>query len=141
MGHGRYNRRVSTVVATGQWCKGSLWFDLDQTLSSPTSSRNAFNYFPLFRRFCCRNCYADEHYLLTFLNIQQPSAEANRSLTWVNWSHGGLHPARFTRMDVTVDFLQSLRGGSLCTYNGSRTTSVCFLFLPGSYCTTRSPCS
>ncbi|CAD6251211.1 unnamed protein product [Miscanthus lutarioriparius] len=125
-GRGRYNRRMSPVVAPWQWRKGSQWFDLDRGLAADVVADRV--YFPLFRRFCRRNCYADEHYLPTFLNIRRPSsAGANRSLTWVDWSHGGPHPARFTRMEVTVDFLRWLRDGSTCTYNG-RTTSVCFLF-------------
>ncbi|XP_066325416.1 glycosyltransferase BC10-like [Miscanthus floridulus] len=125
-GRGRYHRRMSPVVAPWQWRKGSQWFDLDRALAADVVADRV--YFPLFRRFCRRNCYADEHYLPTFLNIRRPSsAGANRSLTWVDWSHGGSHPARFTRMEVTVDFLQWLRGGSTCTYNG-RTTTVCFLF-------------
>lgn len=125
-GRGRYNRRMSPVVAAWQWRKGSQWFDLDRGLAADVVADRV--YFPLFQRFCRRSCYADEHYLPTFLNIRRPpSAGANRSLTWVDWSHGGPHPARFTRMEVTVDFLRWLRGGSTCTYNG-RTTTVCFLF-------------
>lgn len=126
-GRGRYNRRMSPVVAAGQWRKGSQWFDLDRALAADVVADRV--YFPLFRRFCRRrHCYADEHYLPTLLNIvRRPSAGAHRSLTWVDWSHGGCHPARFTRMEVTVDFLRWLREGSTCTYNG-RTTTVCFLF-------------
>ncbi|XP_008645560.1 glycosyltransferase BC10 [Zea mays] len=124
-GRGRYSRRMSPVVAAGQWRKGSQWFDLDRGLAVDVVADRV--YFPLFHRFCRRSCYADEHYLPTLLNIRRPAAGANRSLTWVDWSHGGPHPARFTRMEVTVDFLRWLRGGSTCTYNG-RTTTVCFLF-------------
>ncbi|OEL23106.1 hypothetical protein BAE44_0015876 [Dichanthelium oligosanthes] len=124
-GRGRYKRRMSPVVTADQWRKGSQWFDLDRPLAADVVADRV--YFPVFRRFCRRNCYADEHYLPTFLNIRRPSAGANRSLTWVDWSRGGPHPARFTRMEVTVDFLRWLRGGTTCTYNG-RTTDVCFLF-------------
>ncbi|KAF8689730.1 hypothetical protein HU200_041681 [Digitaria exilis] len=124
-GRGRYKRRMSPVVTASQWRKGSQWFELDRRLAADIVADDV--YFPAFRRFCKRNCYADEHYLPTFLNILRPSAGANRSLTWVDWSRGGPHPARFTRMEVTVDFLRWLRGGSTCTYNG-RTTDVCFLF-------------
>ncbi|OQU84731.1 uncharacterized protein LOC8059048 [Sorghum bicolor] len=130
-GRGRYSRRMSPVVSPWQWRKGSQWFDLDRPLAADVVADRV--YFPLFRRFCRRSCYADEHYLPTLLNIirrtSSSAAGANRSLTWVDWSHGGPHPARFTRMEVTVDFLRWLRGGagSTCTYNG-RTTTLCFLF-------------
>lgn len=125
-GRGRYRRRMAPVVTAEQWRKGSQWFELDRGLAADVVADRV--YFPIFKRFCRRNCYADEHYLPTFLHIRRPSAGANRSLTWVDWSHGGPHPARFTRMEVTVDFLRWLRGGSSsCTYNG-RTTTVCFLF-------------
>ncbi|KAL6646896.1 hypothetical protein ACP70R_015590 [Stipagrostis hirtigluma subsp. patula] len=125
-GRGRYSRRMSPLVTAAQWRKGSQWFDLDRGLAADVVADAV--YFPLFRRFCRRSCYADEHYLPTFLNVRRPpSAGANRSLTWVDWSHGGPHPARFTRMEVTVEFLRWLRGGTTCTYNG-RTTTVCFLF-------------
>ncbi|WVZ64070.1 hypothetical protein U9M48_013640 [Paspalum notatum var. saurae] len=127
-GRGRYNRRMHPVVTAAQWRKGSQWFELDRGLAADVVADRV--YIPVFKRFCRRNCYADEHYLPTFLNVVRPSAAANRSLTWVDWSHGGPHPARFTRMEVTVDFLRWLRsggGGGTCTYNG-RTTSVCFLF-------------
>ncbi|KAG2577682.1 glycosyltransferase BC10-like [Panicum virgatum] len=124
-GRGRYNRRMSPVVTAAQWRKGSQWFDLDRGLATDVVADRV--YFPVFRRFCSRGCYADEHYLPTLLHIRRPAAAANRSLTWVDWSRGGPHPARFHRVQVTVDFLRWLRSGTTCTYNG-RTTDVCFLF-------------
>ncbi|CAO2209701.1 unnamed protein product [Urochloa humidicola] len=127
-GRGRYNRRMSPVITVAQWRKGSQWFDLDRALAADVVSDDV--YFPVFRRHCKRGCYADEHYLPTFLNIRRPPGAAdNRTVTWVDWSRGGPHPARFTRMEVTVDFLRWLRSGagSTCTYNG-RKTDVCFLF-------------
>ncbi|KAK3152907.1 hypothetical protein QOZ80_2BG0165150 [Eleusine coracana subsp. coracana] len=124
-GRGRYSRGMRPVVSLGQWRKGSQWFEMDRTLAADVVADRV--YFPVFKRFCMHNCYADEHYLPTFLHVRRPEAGANRSLTWVDWSHGGPHPARFTRMEVTVDFLRWLRGGSTCSYNGE-TTSVCFLF-------------
>jgi hypothetical protein len=125
-GRGRYHRGMRPVLAAQQWRKGSQWFEMDRELAADVVADRV--YFPLFKRFCKRNCYADEHYLPTFLHIRRPAAAAaNRSLTWVDWSHGGPHPARFTSMEVTVDFLRWLRSGSMCTYNGE-TTTVCFLF-------------
>ncbi|WOL03822.1 hypothetical protein Cni_G12542 [Canna indica] len=96
-------------------------------------------YFPLFQRHC-GSCIADEHYLPTLVSVRFPRRSANRSLTWVDWSKGGPHPARFGRKEVTVELLEGMRNGSsssssTCNYNG-RSTRVCFLFarkfLPGS---------
>uniref|UniRef100_A0ACD5Y9L2 Uncharacterized protein n=1 Tax=Avena sativa TaxID=4498 RepID=A0ACD5Y9L2_AVESA len=124
-GRGRYKRAMSPIVAPWQWRKGSQWFELDRALAADVVADNV--YFPVFKKFCKRNCYADEHYLPTFLHIRHPTRAARRSVTWVDWSHGGPHPSRFTRMEVTVDFLRWLRGGTTCEYNG-RTTNACFLF-------------
>ncbi|KAI4386479.1 hypothetical protein MLD38_004410 [Melastoma candidum] len=85
-------------------------------------------YFPTFQKFCKHSCYADEHYLPTFVNARFPGRISNRSLTWVDWSKGGPHPYRFARRtDVTVELLKRLRGGRQCEYNGN-TTDTCFLF-------------
>ncbi|CAL4997677.1 unnamed protein product [Urochloa decumbens] len=127
-GRGRYSRRMSPVITMAQWRKGSQWFDLDRALAADVVADGV--YFPVFRRHCKRGCYADEHYLPTFLNIRRPPGAAdNRTLTWVDWSRGGPHPARFTRLEVTVGFLRWLRSGAggTCMYNG-RKTDVCFLF-------------
>nr|BAJ98929.1 predicted protein [Hordeum vulgare subsp. vulgare] len=124
-GRGRYKRGMAPTITPWQWRKGSQWFDLDRALAVDVVADDV--YFPVFRKFCKRNCYTDEHYLPTFLHIRHPEAAAGRTVTWVDWSHGGPHPSRFTRMEVTVDFLRWLRGGTTCEYNG-RTTTVCFLF-------------
>ncbi|EEC73057.1 hypothetical protein OsI_07014 [Oryza sativa Indica Group] len=126
-GRGRYKRSMSPVVTASQWRKGSQWFEVDRGLAADVITDDV--YFPVFARHCSRNCYADEHYLPTFLGIRHPSRVTNRSVTWVDWSHGGPHPARFTRMEVTPDFLRWLRAGAgtTCDYNGA-TTTVCFLF-------------
>ncbi|CAM0942960.1 unnamed protein product [Alopecurus aequalis] len=124
-GRGRYKRGMAPTVTVRQWRKGSQWFELDRALASDVIADDV--YFPVFKRFCRRNCYADEHYLPTFLHIRHQAAVAKRSVTWVDWSRGGPHPSRFTRMEVTVDFLRWLRGGTTCEYNG-RTTTVCFMF-------------
>ncbi|CAA6660200.1 unnamed protein product [Spirodela intermedia] len=50
------------------------------------------------------------------------------TITWVDWSTRGPHPALFGRGDITVNFIQSIRdNGTVCTHN-SKPTSVCFLF-------------
>ncbi|KAJ0106643.1 hypothetical protein Patl1_19152 [Pistacia atlantica] len=53
---------------------------------------------------------------------------SNRTVTWVDWSKGGPHPAKFQRQDVTIELLNRLRDSrKLCDYNGKK-TKICFLF-------------
>ncbi|KAJ3692369.1 hypothetical protein LUZ60_012719 [Juncus effusus] len=124
-GRGRYKRGMFPQIRLNQWRKGSQWFELDRNLALETVSDEL--YFPVFKRHCKKNCYSDEHYIPTLLHIKNRWALANKSVTWVDWSKGGPHPARFTRMEVTIDFLNWLRNGTSCTYNGKE-TRVCFLF-------------
>lgn len=69
----------------------------------------------------------DEHYIPTFVTMKFGERNSNRSLTWVDWSRGGPHPARYGRLEVTVELLERMRSGSECEYNGGNTTT-CFLF-------------
>ncbi|XP_020574209.1 uncharacterized protein LOC110020443 [Phalaenopsis equestris] len=103
----------------------SQWFELSRPLAIHVVADDRF--FPVFRRFCHPSCYVDEHYLPTMITMSFGHLNANRSLTWVDWSHGGAHPARFIRPAVTPELLRWMRGGSTCEYNG-RNTTVCFLF-------------
>ncbi|KAL2342469.1 hypothetical protein Fmac_003754 [Flemingia macrophylla] len=125
VGRGRYNPRMKPLVMLSQWRKGSQWFQLDRALAIEIVSDQ--QYFPLFRKYCTRRCYGDEHYLPTFVSIKFWERNSNRTLTWVDWSKGGPHPARFMRNDVTVGFLERLRHGRTCQYNGE-TTNICYLF-------------
>ncbi|CAN4121822.1 unnamed protein product [Withania somnifera] len=108
-----------------EWRKGSQWFAMDRDLAVEVVSDRT--YFSIFQKHCSGSCYADEHYLPTFVNMKFGKRNSGRSLTWVNWSKGGPHPARFIRTDVTVEFLEKLRSESHCEYNG-KNTSVCYLF-------------
>ncbi|KAG4388162.1 hypothetical protein AAZX31_09G106500 [Glycine max] len=125
VGRGRYNPRMSPMVTLKQWRKGSQWFEMDRELALEVVSDKT--YFPIFQEHCTRPCYADEHYLPTFVNIMFPEKNSNRSLTWVDWSKGGLHPTKYVRPEVTVAFLENLRNQK-CEYNGQAYTNACFLF-------------
>ncbi|KAH0450662.1 hypothetical protein IEQ34_021354 [Dendrobium chrysotoxum] len=122
---GRYNPHMFPTVPASGWRKGSQWFELSRQLAVQVIADDRF--FPVFRRFCHPPCYVDEHYLPTMVSMSFGELNANRSLTWVDWSHGGAHPARFIRPAVTPELLRWMRGGSSCLYNG-RNTTVCFLF-------------
>ncbi|THU69623.1 hypothetical protein C4D60_Mb08t16340 [Musa balbisiana] len=124
-GRGRYMKKMKPLLKLEQWRKGSQWFEVDRSLAIEVISDD--EYFPLFQRHCTSSCFADEHYLATHVSVRFPGRTANRSLTWVDWSKGGPHPARFLRTDVTVELLERIRNGSSCSYNG-RSTRICFLF-------------
>ncbi|XP_052197427.1 glycosyltransferase BC10 [Diospyros lotus] len=124
-GRGRYNRRMEPAVTLSDWRKGSQWFEIHRELAVKILSDR--KYYQTFKDFCLPACYSDEFYLPTMVHILYPEMNSNRSITWVDWSRGGAHPARFGWGDVTDEFLNRIRFGSECTYNG-RVTSMCFLF-------------
>ncbi|XP_052176184.1 glycosyltransferase BC10-like [Diospyros lotus] len=114
----RYRPRLNPLVQPEQWRKGSQWFAVDRRLAMEVVSDRT--YFPAFKRACGPwSCYADEHYLATLLVSLRWKNNANRSLTWVDWSRGGHHPRRFAGKDVSLEVLNGMRNG-----NGRN----CFLF-------------
>ncbi|CAL5399721.1 unnamed protein product [Camellia sinensis] len=124
-GRGRYRHQMSPTITIQQWKKGAQWFEMDRDIAIEVVSDT--KYFPLFQKHCKRSCCADEHYLPTFVSIRFSERNSNRSLTWVDWSKGGIHPAKFVRTDVTIEVLEKMRSGRKCEYNGN-ITNVCFLF-------------
>ncbi|KDP20145.1 hypothetical protein JCGZ_05914 [Jatropha curcas] len=124
-GRYRYNPRMSPTIMLDQWRKGSQWFQMKRNIAIEVVSDR--KYFPVFQRFCKGYCYADEHYLPTFVGIKFLKKTSNRTLTWIDWPKRGPHPSHYGRMDVTVNFLESLRNKGPCDYNGKE-NSICFLF-------------
>ncbi|KAF8405656.1 hypothetical protein HHK36_007732 [Tetracentron sinense] len=125
-GRGRYSRHMLPDIKLAQWRKGSQWFELNRALAVNIIADT--KYYSLFRKYCKPSCYPDEHYLPTFLNMFHGPLNANRSVTWVDWSRGGPHPATYGRVDITEGFIQSIRNnGTVCLYNSQR-RSVCHLF-------------
>ncbi|KAL9317154.1 hypothetical protein ACSQ67_013671 [Phaseolus vulgaris] len=124
VGRGRYSIQMLPDISINQWRKGSQWFEMDRELALEVVSDR--KYFPVFQEYCKGSCYADEHYLPTYVSIKFWEGNSNRSLTWVDWSKGGPHPAKFLRSEITVQFLESLRNQK-CKYNGD-SINVCFLF-------------
>ncbi|KAG5007580.1 hypothetical protein JHK82_025503 [Glycine max] len=125
VGRGRYTPHMRPHIRLSQWRKGSQWFQIDRYLALQIISDH--QYFPVFKKYCNPSCSCDEHYLPTFVSIKFWKRNSNRTLTWVDWSRGGPHPSRYFRTDVTIEFLNKLRYGSSCEYNG-RTTNICHLF-------------
>ncbi|KAE9615381.1 putative glycosyl transferase, family 14 [Lupinus albus] len=124
VGRGRYPKTMNPNITLKQWRKGFQWFEMGRDLALEVVSDTT--YFPVFQKYCLGSCYADEHYLPTFVSIKFWERNSNRSVTWVDWSKGGQHPTKFVRPEVTVEFLENLRNKK-CQYNGD-STNVCFLF-------------
>ncbi|KAJ0785122.1 putative glycosyl transferase, family 14 [Helianthus annuus] len=124
-GRGRYDINMLPEVNISQWRKGSQWFETNRKLAVDIIKDTKF--YPKFNQFCRPACYVDEHYFPTMLTIQSPSLLANRSLTYVDWSRGGAHPATFGKNDVSNNFFKKIREDQTCIYN-NQPTSVCFLF-------------
>ncbi|XP_066350271.1 glycosyltransferase BC10-like [Miscanthus floridulus] len=123
---GRYNPRMAPEVLEEHWRKGSEWFEMSRDLAVDVVADQ--RYYALFRRHCTPSCYPDEHYIPTFLHLRHGARNANRTVTWVDWSRGGPHPARFGKAATTADLMAAIRSnGTLCLYNGKPTT-VCYLF-------------
>lgn len=125
MGRGRYNKRMWPTISLSDWRKGSQWFEAHRRLAVEIVSDK--RYYPVFVDHCKPPCYMDEHYLPTLVNNVCPEMTSNWSVTWVDWSRGGSHPSTFVRRDVSEAFLNRIRHGFNCTYNG-RMTTICFLF-------------
>ncbi|KAJ8630704.1 hypothetical protein MRB53_024027 [Persea americana] len=123
----RYSHGMSPRIRPEQWRKGSQWFEMDRRLAIQIISDRV--YYPIFERHCksMNYCCVDEHYIPTFVSMRFGGSNSNRSLTWVDWSKGGLHPASYRRGQVTIELLERMRSGSECEYNGKNITT-CFLF-------------
>ncbi|RCV29401.1 hypothetical protein SEVIR_6G009200v4 [Setaria viridis] len=123
---GRYNRRMAPHIMADQWRKGSEWFELNRELAVQIVAD--YKYYSIFRKHCRPSCYPDEHYIPTYLHLFHGPLNANRTITWVDWSRGGPHPASYGAADITEEFIQTIRNnGTQCFYN-SKPTSVCYLF-------------
>jgi hypothetical protein len=123
---GRYNPSMAPDVMEEQWRKGSEWFELSRDLALDVVADR--RYYAVFKKHCTPSCYPDEHYIPTYLHLTHGPRNANRTITWVDWSRGGPHPARYGKATVTREFVQAIRNnGTQCVYNGKPTT-VCYLF-------------
>ncbi|KAA3455768.1 Glycosyl transferase, family 14 [Gossypium australe] len=125
VGRGRYSKMMSPLITLEQWRKGSQWFEVDRFLAIEVITDQT--YYPVFWQYCKNDCYGDEHYLPTFVDMNFPTRNAYKTLTYVDWSKGGPHPNRFRREEVTEEFLKKLRTSSHCYYN-ERIVNVCYLF-------------
>lgn len=124
-GRGRYNTNMAPEVNLTQWRKGAQWFEVNRRLALKLVEDS--KYYPKFNDFCKPACYVDEHYFPTMLTIEAGNLLANRSITMVDWSRGGPHPATFGGADISESFFKRIFDNQHCSYN-NKTSSVCFLF-------------
>ncbi|XP_031490207.1 glycosyltransferase BC10-like [Nymphaea colorata] len=125
-GRGRYRWGMRPDIKLSQWRKGSQWFEINRRVAIKIVSDT--KYLSIFRMHCKPPCYPDEHYVPTYLNMFSGSLNSNRSLTWVDWSKGGPHPAKYEGVNITENFISLIRNnGTNCVYN-NKLTSVCYLF-------------
>uniref|UniRef100_J3NFA4 Uncharacterized protein n=1 Tax=Oryza brachyantha TaxID=4533 RepID=J3NFA4_ORYBR len=124
-GRGRYRPGLAPEVSPEQWRKGAQWFEVGRDLAVFVVSDE--RYYPKFRELCRPPCYIDEHYLPTVLSIEAAGRIANRSVTWVDWSRGGAHPATFGGAHAGEAFFRKVAAEQRCLYNG-QPSEVCFLF-------------
>lgn len=124
-GRGRYNGNMAPEVNLTDWRKGSQWFEINRVLAVKIIEDTT--YYPKFKEFCRPSCYVDEHYFQTMVSIETPHLLANRSITYVDWSRGGAHPATFGKVDITKDFFNKIAESRTCLYN-NQPTKLCFLF-------------
>lgn len=125
LGRGRYDSRMAPEVNISQWRKGAQWFEVNREVAIQIITDT--KYYSKFDQFCKPACYVDEHYFPTMLSMKLPHLIANRTITWVDWSRGGAHPATFGKADVTEAFLKKILNSQSCLYNG-QLSSVCYLF-------------
>lgn len=125
VGRGRYSLQMYPTIRLDQWRKGSQWFQIDRELAIQVISDTT--YFPVFQKYCKGACYSDEHYLPTMVSTNYRERNSDRTLTWVDWSRGGPHPSKYSGSDATTDFLERMRTGKQCKYNGYK-TNVCYMF-------------
>ncbi|KAF6987210.1 hypothetical protein CFC21_004873 [Triticum aestivum] len=119
---GRYRPAMAPTVTLANWRKGSQWFATDRGLALEVISD--VTYFPVFQRHSNGPCIMDEHYLPTFIAASKWHGNANRTLTFTQWTRGP-HPDSYN--DVSVDLLQGMRNHGNCS-DGGGTTSLCYLF-------------
>lgn len=125
-GRGRYSRHMKPDIRLRDWRKGSQWFEMNRELAIKIISDT--KYYNLFHKYCTEDCYPDEHYMPTFVHMFHGSLNADRTVTYVDWSIGGPHPKSFGPKDITDSFMKSLRNnGTTCSFNKG-TTPICYLF-------------
>jgi Core-2/I-Branching enzyme len=124
----RYSGNMAPEINATVFRKGSQWFEMSRDLALTIVSDTTKYYYKILYHCRAHSCYPDEHYFHTMLQAEKPGFLANRSITWVDWSRGGAHPATFGEADVKGgSLLNRILNEQSCEYNGQNTT-ICLLF-------------
>ncbi|KAF2321222.1 hypothetical protein GH714_035702 [Hevea brasiliensis] len=128
VGRGRYNPKMSPRINISNWRKGSQWFEVNRRLAIEIVSDT--KYYPVFRQHCSPVTWTS----ITFLHLLMLFVHRRTltGVTWVDWSKSGPHPGKFAKQAISVGFLDRIRFGRNCTYNGILPVSASCLL--GSSC-------
>ena len=124
-GRGRYDWNMRPEVGIEQWRKGSQWFEFTRKVSLSIVADT--KYYPKFLKFCVPHCYVDEHYFPTMLHMTNGEDIDFRSVTWVDWAHGGWHPRSYHSAEMNEETISRMRGEPTCVWNDIP-NQPCFLF-------------
>lgn len=124
-GRGRWTPGMEPEVDIGHWRKGAQWFEVKRTHAIYIVSD--VQYYAKFRDFCVPNCYVDEHYIPTMMTIEFGGEISNTSITSVDWSRGGSHPATFNANDISEWLIQRTIDDRHCLLNGE-SEQPCYFF-------------
>lgn len=130
---GRYSEHMMPEIEKNDFRKGAQWFSMKRQHVFLILSD--YLYYTKFKRYCKPymdggNCYADEHYLPTFLHMVDPTGIANWSVTHADWSEAKWHPKAYGAQNVTFELLQNIRSIDMTTHITSDDEKV----------VTREPC-
>ncbi|CAI7781181.1 unnamed protein product, partial [Closterium sp. NIES-53] len=95
---GRHDERMAPLIPLEKWRKASQWFSV--TRKHANIIIDDIDVHKLFQIYCRgdiqhHECYSDEHYIPTLLNLKDPGNLANRTITYVDFPLNSAHPRTF----------------------------------------------
>ncbi|CAI5962457.1 unnamed protein product [Closterium sp. NIES-64] len=95
---GRHDERMAPLIPIEKWRKASQWFSV--TRKHANIIINDIDVHKLFQIYCRgdiqhHECYSDEHYIPTLINLKDPGNLANRTITYVDFPLNSPHPRTF----------------------------------------------
>eukprot|EP00475_Leptophrys_vorax_P027296 TRINITY_DN38906_c0_g2_i1.p1 TRINITY_DN38906_c0_g2~~TRINITY_DN38906_c0_g2_i1.p1 ORF type:complete len:256 (-),score=6.11 TRINITY_DN38906_c0_g2_i1:69-725(-) len=136
---GRYHKHMRPEIQLKDWRKGLQWFSATRRHVNMIVMDDAI--YSKFSKYCRgdkwhRQCYADEHYIQTLLNIRDPGLIANRTITFTDFSRSKEHPRSFHADDIDEALIQSItephnvnpRNANSLACGAENNTRTCYLF-------------
>ncbi|CAI5966007.1 unnamed protein product [Closterium sp. NIES-65] len=95
---GRHDERMAPLIPIEKWRKASQWFSV--TRKHANIIIDDVDVHKLFQIYCRgdiqhHECYSDEHYIPTLINLKDPGNLANRTITYVDFPLNSPHPRTF----------------------------------------------